>query len=361
MHNDGGSGLTPISSYGEFGLINHLTQAFPVVHPHVIKGIGDDAAVIQPAEGLVQVISTDLLLEGVHFDLSYVPLRHLGYKSIAVNLSDIAAMNAQPLAITVSIGMSNRFPVEALEELYAGMKIACEKYQVDLIGGDTSSSKQGLMISVTAVGQVSPEAVTYRKGAKKGDLIVVSGDVGAAYAGLLVLDREKSVYMNAPDLQPDLTDYDYVVGRQLRPDPRVDVIYRLKELGIQPTSMIDISDGIASELHHLCFHSKCGATIYAHKLPIDFQTVKVGEEFEISPVTFALNGGEDYELMFTIPIEDFEKIKTIEGLSVVGHITDEEGIMHCMLESGEAVEITADGFQHFKDTDTNSDSPESEV
>ncbi|MFK7920443.1 MAG: thiamine-phosphate kinase [Bacteroidia bacterium] len=341
------SAYTSILNLGEFGLIDRLTKKVPQRQARTLMGVGDDAAVIKSTDGKVQVFSTDMLIEGVHFDLGYMPLRHLGYKSVAVNVSDIAAMNAQPYGITVSIAVSSRFSIEALDELYEGINLACEKYGIDLLGGDTTSSRSGLVISVTAFGEEVPEKLTYRKGAQPKDLICVSGDVGAAYAGFLVLDRERQVFLKDPAMQPDLTDYDYVAGRQLRPDARMDVVNRLAEIGIQPTAMIDVSDGIASELHHICHHSKKGATIYASKLPIDHQTMKVGEEFVISPVTFALNGGEDYELLFTVPIQDFEKIKTEAGITIIGHITDEPGQLHIVLDSGELVELTAQGWDHF--------------
>ncbi|MDP5172408.1 MAG: thiamine-phosphate kinase [Bacteroidia bacterium] len=341
------SAYTDISNLGEFKLIEHLTKSFQPIRKEVLLGIGDDAAVWKPADGLIPVVSTDLLIEGVHFDLSYMPLRHLGYKSIIVNLSDIFAMNAEPVCVTVSIAMSNRFPVEALEELYEGIKQACETYGVDLVGGDTSSARQGLMISVTAMGQVEPDKYVTRKGAKPKDLICVTGDVGAAYAGFLVLDREKSVFLGNPELQPDLNDYDYVVGRQLKPEARVDVVRKLREQGIMPTSMMDISDGVASEIHHLCRQSKTGATIYAHKLPIDPQTVKVAEEFGISATTFGMNGGEDYEMIFTVPIQDFEKVKSWQEISIIGHMTDDANVIQVILENGEAADIEAQGWQHF--------------
>lgn len=354
------SAYTPISTLGEFGLIARLTKQFPIRQERTVKAIGDDAAAVRTDGKKLQVYSTDLLIEGVHFDLAYAPLRHLGYKAVAVNVSDIAAMNAQPYGITVSIGVSSRFPVEAMEEFYAGVSLACERYGIDLLGGDTTSARQGLVISVTAFGEVEEEKITYRSGAKPKDLICVSGDVGAAYAGFLVLDREKNVFLKDPEMQPDLNDYDYVVGRQLRAEARMDVVNRLAVLGVQPTAMIDISDGVASELHHICLGSKCGATIYSTKLPIDFQTVKVGEEFEISPVTFALNGGEDYELMFTIPLTDFDKVKAEPGITIIGHITDEPGQLHIVLDSGEVAEVTAQGFEHFPKDETPSEPSASE-
>lgn len=345
---------TPISQLGEFGLIDRITGSFPHFSDRVIKGVGDDAAVIRGENGQVQVLTTDFLLEGVHFDLAYVPLRHLGYKSVVVNLSDIVAMNAKPIGVTVSIAISNRFPVEAVEELYAGIQLACERYKVDLLGGDTTSSRQGLVISVTAIGQAAESEVVYRSGAQPKDLICVSGDVGGAYAGFLVLDREKQVFINQPEMQPDITDYDYVVSRQLKPEARIDIIEKLGKLGIKPTSMMDISDGIASELNHLCRQSKCGATIYSGKLPLDYQTVSVAEEFKIAPATFALNGGEDYELIFTVPIQLFDKIRSVKEITIIGHMTEDPGIIQMVLDSGEAVDVEAQGWQHFPDEDGKS-------
>lgn len=345
---DPSTSMTPISHLGEFGLIEHLTKDFPSFGSSVLKGIGDDAAVIESGGNLVEVVSTDMLLENVHFDLAYMPLRHLGYKAVVVNLSDIAAMNAIPYGITFSIGLSSRFPVEAVDELYAGIKLACEKYKVNLLGGDTTSSKQGLVISVTALGRGKKEEIVYRSGAKPNDLICVSGDVGAAYAGFLVLDREKSVFLGSPSEQPDLTDYDYVVGRQLKPEAKLGLVQRLSSLGVKPTAMIDVSDGIASELHHICSQSKCGAKVFASKLPIDFQTVAVAEEFEISSTTFAMNGGEDYELLFCVPVEHFEKIKAEKNISIIGHITPDENVIQIILETGQAADVEAQGWQHFK-------------
>lgn len=347
MFDETPASLTPVSQLGEFGLIAHLTKHFPIKNPAVIQGPGDDAAVILQNDGTAQVITTDLLTEGIHFDLSYVPLRHLGYKAVAVNLSDVAAMNAKPQGITVGIAMSNRFTVEAMDELYAGIHLACERYGVDLLGGDMSGSKQGLVISITATGTAPVGDIVYRSGAKPNELICVSGDLGAAYAGFLVLDRERAAYMKEPGVQPDLSEYDYVLGRQLKPEPRFDVTDVLKQLGIKPSSMMDISDGIASELHHICRQSGCGATIFANKLPIDLQTLKVAEEFEISPVTFAMNGGEDYELIFTVPLTDFEKIKGQAHIHVIGKTTPDAGLLQIILEDGQAADIEAQGWQHF--------------
>lgn len=342
---------TPISQLGEFGLIDRLTKNFPLFYPQTIKGVGDDAAVVRTGSNTVQVFTTDMLLEGVHFDLAYVPLRHLGYKSVVVNLSDVLAMNAHPYGITVSIGLSNRFPVEAVEEIYDGIKLACEKYYVDLLGGDTCSSKQGLIISVSAFGETAEDRIVYRNGAQIRDLICVTGDLGAAYAGFLVLDREKKVFLDRPYDQPDLSDYDYVIERQLKPELAGKVLQNLTELDILPTSMIDISDGLASELHHICRQSACGALIYSHKVPIDYQTSKVAEEFNISPVTFAMNGGEDYELLFTVPLSKFDQIKDLPGISIIGHITEEKGLVQMILESGEITDVQAQGWQHFKESE----------
>jgi len=347
MFEDKQGGLTPITNLGEFSLIEKLTKDFPSFHTETLKGVGDDAAVIKLGEGKVQLISTDLLLEGIHFDLRYVPLRHLGYKAVAVNVSDICAMNGKPYGITVSIGISNRFTVEALEALYEGIRLACEKYRVELLGGDTSSSRQGLVISVSAYGEGAENTTTYRNGAKKHDLICVSGDLGAAYAGLLVLEREKAVFLKDPNMQPDLTTYGYAIGRQLKPEARTDVIGLLENLGVLPTSMMDISDGLASELHHICHQSKCGAFIYARNIPIDYLTSRIAGELEISPYTFALNGGEDYELVFTISLKDYEKLKGIEGLHIIGHITDEPGRVQMELKGGSVVDVEAQGWTHF--------------
>ena len=340
--------FTPLTELGEFALIDRLTQDFTPVHPHVIKGIGDDAAVMRVGEGKVQVLSTDLLVEGVHFDLSYAPLRHLGYKSVVVNLSDILAMNAMAYGVTISLAVSNRFTVEALEEFYAGVRLACETYNVDLLGGDTSSSTRGMLISVSAIGMAREEDIVYRKGAQPNDLICVTGDLGAAYAGFLVLDREKAVFIDSPDMQPDLSDYDYVIGRQLKPEIQGPILQRLAKEGIKPTSMMDISDGLGSELHHIAKQSQVGCQVFSNKLPIDVQTVKVAEEFEISPTTFAMNGGEDYELLMTLPLSAYQKISEIKEITIVGKITEDPGQVQILLDSGEIAEVEAQGWQHFK-------------
>ena len=340
--------FTPIAHLGEFKLIDHLTQGFSPIHDQVLQRVGDDAAVIcPPGNTLAQVITTDVLVEGVHFDLAYAPLSHLGYKSVVVNLSDILAMNAVPYGITVSLAVSSRFTVEALEEFYTGVRLACETYRVDLLGGDTSSSKQGMFISVTAVGQAPKDNIVYRRGAQVNDLICVTGDLGAAYAGFLVLDREKSVYQETPDVQPDLSDYDYVIGRQLKPEIQGPVLTQLAEKGLKPTAMMDISDGLASELHHIAQNSKVGCMVYANKLPIDYQTVQVAEEFQISPTTFAMNGGEDYELLMTLPVSAYQQIAEIRELTIVGKITENPGVVQIALDSGEVADVEAQGWQHF--------------
>jgi len=342
------SNRTEISSLGEFGLIDLLTKDFPLHHDATKKAIGDDAAVIEFQNGEQALLSTDLLLEGIHFDLSWMPLRHLGYKSVMVNLSDIAAMNAIPKQILVSIGISNRFSLEALEEIYAGIRLACEQFKIDLIGGDTTSSAAGLAISITVIGSAKPEDITYRSGAKENDLICVSGDLGSAYAGLLVLQREKKTYEANPNFQPDLDNYEQVIGRQLKPTARVDIVELFREKNIKPTSMIDISDGLASELFHICKNSDCGCSIYEDKLPIDIQTAKVAEEFELTPITPALNGGEDYELLFTLSLDDYDKVKDIEKILIIGHITNKKAGLNLINKAGQSIELKAQGWDSFR-------------
>jgi len=295
--------VTPISELGEFGLIAHLTDSVKIKNSSTLKGIGDDAAVLD-YNGKNILVTTDLLVEGIHFNLIYTPLKHLGYKSVVVNLSDICAMNGIPRQITVSIAISSKFSVEALEELYKGITLACEHYGVDLVGGDTSSSLTGLLISVTAVGEVQQNDIVYRNGAKENDLICVSGDLGGAYMGLQLLEREKKNFSETSQIQPDLARYDYILERQLKPEARTDIIQKLKKTGIKPTSMIDISDGLSSELLHICKNSKTGCRIYSQKIPIDIATCNMANEFNISPETAALNGGEDYELLFTVSLND---------------------------------------------------------
>ena len=338
---------TELSTIGEFGLIKLINSKFELKNPETLKGIGDDAAIIDTA-GKELVVSTDLLLEGVHFDLSYTPLKHLGYKAVAVNISDIAAMNAIPKQITVSLGLSNRFSVEAIEELYEGIKIACDEYKVDLVGGDTSASRSGLVISITALGTAEKENIVLRNTAKANDIICVSGDLGAAFIGLQTLEREKQVFLANPDMQPQLDkDKDYVIERQLKPNARMDVIYELRDLGVVPTSMIDVSDGLASELLHLCKNSETGAVIFEDKIPIDDQTYLVSTELTFSPMTAALNGGEDYELLFTVKQEDFETIKNMSDISFLGYMTNDVDGVKLMMKSGSLINVTSPGFEHF--------------
>ncbi len=312
---------TELEQLGEFGLIEHLAASVTLKNSSSLKGIGDDCAVIDRGNHL-ELVTTDLLLEGIHFDLSYCPLKHLGYKAVMVNLSDVFAMNGKPSQIVVAVGLSNRFSLEAIEELYEGMLMACDRHGVDLVGGDTSSSNSGLVISITAIGSVDKDKIVYRNGAQEHDLIVVSGDLGAAYMGLQILNREKKIFLDNPQIQPDLTGSDYIVERQLKPESRGDVILQLHELGIVPTSMIDISDGLSSELHHLCTASEKGCRIYEEKIPIDVQTYAMAEEMNLNPTVIALNGGEDYELLFTVRQGDFEKLKLLNTLTIIGHITD---------------------------------------
>lgn len=338
---------TELKELGEFGLIDTLTKKFTNKVPSTIYGIGDDAAVISRDDNTVSLVATDMLVEGVHFNLMYTPLKHLGYKAVIVNLSDIYAMNGKPEQITVSIAVSNRFPKEALEELYEGIHKACEMYQVDLIGGDTTSSLSGLMISITAVGVAPKNEVVYRNGAKEHDLLVVTGDLGAAYMGLQLLEREKEVFKANPNIQPDLDGFDYLLERQLKPEARKDVIGFLKELDVLPTSMIDISDGLASEIFHICKQSKVGANIYDEKLPIDTLVSTTAIDFNIDPATCVLNGGEDYELLFTIKQADFDKIKGNPHMTVIGHITNESAGKYFIDKQGSAIELKAQGWTHF--------------
>ena len=334
---------TSIAQLGEFGLIDHLTKKFEVKNPATLKGIGDDAAVLDFGNKKV-VVSTDLLIEGVHFDLAYMPLKHLGYKAVVANLSDICAMNAKPTQITVSVAVSSRFPLEALEELFDGIAIASEVYQVEVIGGDTTSSQKGLIISITALGEANIEDIVYRDGAKENDLIVVTGDIGAAYMGLQVLEREKQVFQVNPNSQPDLESYTYLIERQLKPEARTDIRELLEKLEVKPTSMIDISDGLSSEIMHICKQSNHGCSIYEEKLPLDPQLISVCEEFNIDSTTVAINGGEDYELLFTIALEDFDKIKANPNLTVIGHINKETEGMHLVTRANQKIELKARGW-----------------
>ena len=338
---------TSLAELGEFGLISHLTEHFKMHHSSTLKGVGDDAAVLNSSKKKT-LITTDLLIEGVHFDLSYMPLKHLGYKAVMVNLSDVYAMNGTAEQITVSIAVSNRFTLEAIEELYAGILLACNTYNIDLIGGDTTSSTTGMLISVTAVGTAKKEDIVYRNGAKATDLIVVSGDIGAAYLGLQVLEREKQVFKVDPNNQPDLDNYSYLIERQLKPEARKDISGMLKELEVKPTSMIDISDGLSSEIMHICSQSKVGCKIYEEKLPLDPQVISACEEFNIDSTMVALSGGEDYELLFTVPITDFDKIKGNPNFSIIGHITEENQGLNLVTRADQEIELKAQGWNAFK-------------
>ncbi|GAB4246572.1 MAG: thiamine-phosphate kinase [Ekhidna sp.] len=337
---------TEIGELGEFGLIDRLAEKFNSQNKETIKGIGDDAAVIDVGSHY-QLISTDMLVEGVHFDLAYMPLQHLGYKAIAVNISDIAAMNGTPKQVTVNLALSNRFSVEAVETLYEGIKAACDEYKVDLIGGDTTSSRSGLAISVTAIGEVAKGEVVYRSGAKENDILCVTGDLGAAFVGLQVLEREKQEFLANPDMQPQLDSYDLVVGRQLKPKARMDIVHELRDLGIQPHAMIDVSDGLASEAFHLCQQSNLGVAIYEDKLPIEKQAFETAAEFSIDPNACALNGGEDYELLFTISQDDFEKIKNHADIHTIGYMQAKSKGRTFVTRSQNVVELQAQGWKHF--------------
>lgn len=338
---------TEIASFGEFGLIKHLTANFPLTNTSSVKGIGDDAAVLSYADKQV-LVTTDLLLEGVHFDLMYVPLKHLGYKSAIVNFSDIYAMNGQPKQITVSLGISKRFSVEDLEQLYAGIELACRTYGVDLIGGDTSASLTGLTISITCLGEADKDNIVYRNGAKPNDLICVSGDLGSAYMGLQLLEREKIVFATNSEAQPDFDGKDYILQRQLKPEARKDIIQALAEKGIQPTSMMDISDGLSSELIHICTQSNTGCRVFEDKIPVDYQSVVMAEELNMNIVTAALNGGEDYELLFTVSIEDYDKVLQLENVGIVGHITKPESGLYLVGREGEEIELKAQGWNSLR-------------
>ena len=337
---------TSLSDIGEFGLIEHLTKTFPIINSSTLRGIGDDAAVINFTEGPT-AITTDLLIEGIHFDLTYMPLKHLGYKSVMVNLSDVYAMNVHPTQITVSIAVSNRFPLEALEELYLGIKLACKNYKVDLVGGDTSSSTTGLIISITAMGVTQKEKITYRTGAKPKDLFVVSGDLGGAYMGLQILEREKEVFKVNPNNQPDLAPYSYCVERQLKPEARKDIIELLDELEIIPNAMIDISDGLSSEIFHLCKSSQVGCNVYEEKLPADPQTWSTAKEFKINSSSALLNGGEDYELLMAIKTMDYQKIKGHPSLTTIGHFTDQKEVCNLITGLGQSIPLEAQGWKNF--------------
>ncbi|MBI3135862.1 MAG: thiamine-phosphate kinase [Bacteroidetes bacterium] len=338
---------TELEKLGEFGLIDRLAEGIKIHHSSTIKGIGDDAAVIDAGDKYM-LITTDTLVENVHFNLMYSPLKHLGYKSAIVNFSDIYAMNGDVRQIVVSIAMSNRFSVEAVEEIYDGIKKACELYQVDLVGGDTTSSTSGLIITITAVGEVGKDEIVYRSGGKEKELLVVSGNLGGAFMGLQVLERERQIYLENPAIQPVLEGVDYILERQLKPEARKDVIHFLKTLGVKPTSMIDVSDGLASEILHLCKAGDLGCVIYDEKIPVDQETFNAAREFGLDPTTCALNGGEDYELLFSVKQSDYDKIKDSEHLTIIGHYTDKNSGAQIIARDGSSVQIQAQGWNHFK-------------
>lgn len=340
---------TEISELGEFRLIDIITRDIQIYNENTVKGVGDDAAILQFKEDEKVLVSTDLLVEGIHFHLAYVPLKHLGYKAAMINFSDMAAMNALPKQITVSLALSNRFSLEAIEELYSGIKLACEKYQVDLVGGDTTSSTSGLVISITVLGTAKKDRVVERSGAKDKDILVTTGDLGAAYAGLLLLERERKVFEKTHGVQPDLAGFEYLLERQLKPEARVDIVKKLEELDVVPTSMIDISDGLASEILHLCKESKVGCHLYEDKIPIDVQTHQVAESFNMHPVTLPLNGGEDYQLLMTIKQEDFNKIENDESFIVIGHMMDEATGAQMITNADAAIPLKAQGWDGLKD------------
>src|ERR1700754_4039374 len=337
---------TEIANLGEFGLIDHLTKNINLTQKTTVKGVGDDAAVLN-FKGKKVLISTDMLLEGIHFDLAYTPLKHLGYKAIQVNLSDIYAMNGTAAQVTVSIGMSSKFPIEAIEELYEGIYIACEKYNVDVVGGDTTASKQGLVISVTSIGYADADDIVYRNGAQEGDLICVSGDLGGAYVGLQLLEREKLIYLENPNIQPDLEGKDYIVERQLKPEARRDIIDLLKEIDVKPTSMIDVSDGLASEIMHICKQSAKGCSIYEEKIPLDPMTFETAREFNLDPTVCALSGGEDYELLFTVKQADYDKIKFKMDFTIIGYITEPAVGCNLISKGGVVHPLKAQGWNAF--------------
>ncbi|NNC82201.1 MAG: thiamine-phosphate kinase [Flavobacteriales bacterium] len=342
---------TELSELGEFGLIDHLTKGIAAHQGNTIKGIGDDAAVIDAGEDFL-LVSTDMLMEGVHFDLSYTPLKHLGYKSVVVNLSDIYAMNGRPEQVTISLAVSNRFSVEALEELYEGIRLAAQIYDVDIVGGDTTTSIAGLAISVTAIGRVNKEKVVYRSGAKDKELLVVSGNLGASYMGLQILEREKAVFEAAPGAQPDLSGNDYILERHLKPEARKDIIDMLDELDITPTSMIDISDGLASEVIHLTRASGLGAAIYEEKIPLHENTISCAQQFDLQPTTCALNGGEDYELLFTILQSDFDKLRAHPELTVIGHMAEKSVGNQLISNDGQQITLKAQGWDAMLSNDS---------
>lgn len=339
--------LRSVEELGEFGLIDHLTSSFENRQSSTVKGVGDDAAVIEKNADEFTLISTDTLIEGVHFNLMYMPLKHLGFKAVAVNVSDICAMNGKAEQVVVSLAVSSKFSLEAIEELYAGIKAACEQYEVDLVGGDTTSSLSGLVLTITVLGSVKKEKVVYRSGASEYDLIVVTGDLGGAYMGLQLLEREKEVFKANPSIQPDLEGHDYILERQLKPEARKDIVQYLAELEVLPTSMIDVSDGLASEILHICKASNVGCRIYDEKIPIDSKTSMAALDFNLDPVTCALNGGEDYELLFTIKQADFEKVVSNPHMTVIGHITNSNEGNYYVDKNGSMISLKAQGWKHF--------------
>jgi len=353
---------TELERLGEFGLINFLTKNIVHKQNTTIKGVGDDAAVLGFDSKKRCIVTTDMLVERVHFDLSYVPLKHLGYKSVMVNISDLAAMNAIPRQITVSIALSNRFSLEAIDELYQGIYLACEKYNVDVIGGDTTSSTSGLIISITAIGEALEEDIIYRNGAKENDLIVVSGDLGAAYVGLQLLEREKEVYLSSnKQIQPDLEGHDYILERQLKPEARTDINELLKKLEVLPHAMIDISDGLSSEMLHICKASGVGCNLYEEKIPIDPTTYNTAREFNLDPTVCALNGGEDYELLFTIDLKDFDKIKANPNFTVIGHVTELAQGCNLITKSGAMYPLTAQGWNALQESEKEEGNQEAQA
>ena len=346
FHNSYMDNRTEITSLGEFGLIEHLTKNFETLNASTVLSVGDDAAVIDHF-GKQTVITTDMLVEGIHFDLMYTPLKHLGYKSVIVNLSDIYAMNATPTHITLSIAFSNRFSVEALDDFYEGVYAACEKYNVDLIGGDTTSSQKGFVISVTAIGEIVADKIVKRSGAQKGDLLCVSGDLGSAFLGLTLLEREKKIYLENPDVQPDLENEEYIVGRLLKPEARKDIIEFLEQSNILPSSMMDVSDGLSSEIMHICKQSNVGCILYEEKIPINDDAKQYAYKLELDPTACALSGGEDYELVFTIPQAEYDKLVLNEQISVIGYITDVEEGAKIITKGGSTHKLTAQGWNAF--------------
>ena len=340
--------LTEISQLGEFGLIDRLTKDLPHHNPSTVRSVGDDAAVLRYPGDVDELVTTDLLVEGIHFDLTYMPLKHLGYKAAVVNFSDIYAMNGHPRQIVVSLAISSRFAVEHLEELYAGIRLACDIYGVDLVGGDTTASQSGLVISITCIGEAAPDAVVTRDGAKDTDLICVSGDLGSAYMGLQLLEREKVASKGIKDFQPEFGGKEYLIERQLKPEARRDIVTALAEAGIKPTAMMDISDGLSSELLHICKQSDTGCRIYEERIPIDYQTAIMAEELGMNLVTAALNGGEDYELLFTVPLSRHEDVSKIKGVSVIGHICKPEMGCAMVTRDGGEIELKAQGWNHWQ-------------